>query len=113
MDDRTDEEKALGVFPRYSPSVLYISQCPSNRAEYNDIPVVFHQPTYDYLIEHGVDEVLSKHFAHIFSRDPLVVFPDKIDVNDNEFTNHFENFQSTNWNSVRFKPPPGMNSLLG
>ena len=113
MDDRTDEEKNNGVFPRYSPSVLYISQCSSNRAEYNDINVHIHQPTFDYLVENGIDEILARHLAHVFSRDPLVVFPDKIYIDDELFTNHFENFQSTNWNSIRFKPPPTMDSKVG
>lgn len=26
---------------------------------------------------------------------------------------HFENLQSTNWNSMRFKPPPSANSPIG
>lgn len=26
---------------------------------------------------------------------------------------HFENLQSTNWNSLRFKPPPSINSNIG
>ena len=113
MDDRTEEEIQRGIFPRYSPSVLYISQCNSNRPEYNDVPVVIHQATYDHLLENGIDERLARHLAHVFSRDPLVVFPDKLEVNDEENTNHFESFQSTNWNSMRFKPPPTMNSTVG
>jgi len=26
---------------------------------------------------------------------------------------HFENLQSTNWNSMRFKPPPALDSKIG
>lgn len=113
MDDRTEAEIDSGIFPRYSPAVLYISQCSSNRPEYNDIPVTIHQPTYDYFLENGIDELLAKHLAYIFSRDPLVVFSDKVEVDDEANTNHFENFQSTNWNSVRFKPPSSMDSEVG
>ena len=113
MDDRTDAEKEAGIFPRYSPSALYLSDCKTNRPEYNDIPVFIHEPTFEYFRENGIDESLARHLAYIFARDPLVVFPDKIDIDDTKFTNHFENFQSTNWNSVRFKPPPTMTSNVG
>jgi glutamate--cysteine ligase catalytic subunit len=33
----------------------------------------------------------------------MVVFRDKVQIDDMESTAHFENIQSTNWNSVRFK----------
>lgn len=113
MDDRTDEEKANGIFPRYSPSALYISECHTNRPEYNDIPVTIHEPAFQYFINNGIDPVLAKHLAYVLSRDPLVIFPDKINIDDTLFTNHFENFQSSNWNSVRFKPPPSFDSNVG
>ncbi|KAJ1496002.1 glutamate-cysteine ligase catalytic subunit, partial [Baffinella frigidus] len=53
-----------------------------------------------------LDERLSTHVAHLFCRDPLVVFSDKIDLDDEVDNEHFENLQSTNWNTVRFKVPP-------
>lgn len=34
-------------------------------------------------------------------------------IDDNDLTCHFENLQSTNWNSLRFKPPPSQNSPIG
>jgi glutamate--cysteine ligase catalytic subunit len=34
-------------------------------------------------------------------------------IDDNDITMHFENIQSTNWNSLRFKPPPAQNSKIG
>ncbi len=43
----------------------------------------------------------------------MVIFMDKVDVDDTKTTNHFENLQSTNWNSMRFKPPPSMDSEIG
>jgi glutamate--cysteine ligase catalytic subunit len=113
MDDRTDAEREAGILPRYSPSALYLSTCPTNRPEYNDLQVHIHHPTFDFLSSNGVDESLARHIAYNFSRDPLVIFPDKVTVDDSQNTNHFENFQSTNWNSVRFKPPPTMNSTVG
>jgi glutamate--cysteine ligase catalytic subunit len=113
MDDRTTEEVESGITSRYGPSELYISQCQTNKCEYNDVDVHIHQPTFDFFVQNGVDNLLAKHLALIFSRDPLVIFPDKIEVDHSLNTNHFENFQSTNWNSVRFKPPPSMDSTIG
>lgn len=45
-------------------------------------------------------------FAHLFIRDPLVIYEDKIVLDDETHSDHFENIQSTNWQTVRFKPPP-------
>lgn len=61
---------------------------------------------YQRLINEGkLDKYLANHFAHLFIRDPLVIFNERIDQ-DNELENdHFENIQSTNWQTLRFKPP--------
>ena len=34
-------------------------------------------------------------------------------IDDNDMTCHFENLQSSNWNSMRFKPPPSHDSKIG
>ena len=38
----------------------------------------------------GIDEPLSKHLAHLFIRDPISLFSEKLDQNDEEDTDHFE-----------------------
>lgn len=53
-----------------------------------------------------MDERLATHFAHLFIRDPLVVFSEDLKRLDLDKTDHFENLQSTNWQHMRFKPPP-------
>jgi glutamate--cysteine ligase catalytic subunit len=53
-----------------------------------------------------VDELLANHIAHLFIRAPLVIFNETIDQNDAVDSDHFENLQSTNWQHMRFKPPP-------
>mmetsp|Transcript_26393 Transcript_26393/g.47400 ORF Transcript_26393/g.47400 Transcript_26393/m.47400 type:complete len:592 (+) Transcript_26393:32-1807(+) len=110
MDDRREEELATITRPRYCGTCLYIGK---DSAQYNDIPLYRHEETYNKLLEAGFDEIIANHFAYIFVRDPLVVFPDKLEVDDSQFTNHFENFQSTNWQSMRFKPPPSQDSDIG
>lgn len=64
-----------------------------------------------------MDSILSRHFAHILVRDPVVLFSNSLLKDDKETTDMFEvavlpppltpqSLQSTNWNTVRFKPPP-------
>ena len=53
-----------------------------------------------------MDDILATHFAHLFIRDPLVIFSETLKNLDLESADHFENIQSTNWQHMRFKPPP-------
>ncbi|KAG9046203.1 hypothetical protein FS837_004874 [Tulasnella sp. UAMH 9824] len=115
VDDRTEEERGLKplknnqfVIPksRYDSVDSYLSSDPPCRPEYNDNVFLYDQPIYERLIEAGLDEPLAKHFAHLYIRDPLVVFSDRIEQDDENSTDHFESIQSTNWQTLRFKPPP-------
>jgi glutamate--cysteine ligase catalytic subunit len=81
-----------------------------------------------------MDENLAAHFSHLFIRDPLVIFQETLDESPEGKADHFEvrttresmivsnrekqlltmppyvggfkNLQSTNWQHMRFKPPP-------
>lgn len=53
---------------------MYISTSEYLKPEYNDNNSEIHQPTYEKMIKNGVDEVLARHIAHLFIRDPLVIF---------------------------------------
>lgn len=78
---------------------------------YNDIPIEIDEESYQQLREAGVDPALSQHIAHLFIRDPLVIFDGAVEEVDDEVqTEHFESIQSTNWQTVRWKPPPVRNS---
>jgi len=64
-------------------------------------------------MDNGIDELLARHVAHLFIRDPLVIFEESLnEQNDDDVSDHFENIQSTNWQTMRFKPPPP-NSDIG
>lgn len=117
-DDRTREE--LGEIPlehdrfkinksRYDSIDCYISD---EYQKYNDIPLIKDEKIYQKLIDNGIDNALANHMAHLFIRDPLVLFKEKIEADDTIETDHFENIQSTNWQTMRFKPPPA-NSTIG
>jgi len=137
VDDRTPAERGL-VLPkdgemsvnpnlaggglrripksRYDSISAYIYHCSGDPActrtfeIYNDIPCPYDEEIKQRLLGEGLDVNLAHHLAHLFIRDPLVVYFDKIEVDDERSTDHFENIQSTNWNTCRWKPPPPRNS---
>lgn len=37
-----------------------------------------------------IDDLLAKHIAHLFIRDPLVVFSEMVDQDDSVSSDHFE-----------------------
>lgn len=115
VDDRTPEE--LGEKPlkddrwripksRYASNSTYISQDPRLRPEYMDPDLIVDERLKQKLVDGGMDDLLATHFAHLFIRDPLVIFSEDLKKPDPEGANHFENLQSTNWQHMRFKPPP-------
>lgn len=42
------------------------------------------------LIDNGVDPILARHIAHLFIRDPLVIFSETLDPLDDDTMEHFE-----------------------
>eukprot|EP00928_Gymnodinium_smaydae_P082264 TRINITY_DN65646_c0_g1_i1.p1 TRINITY_DN65646_c0_g1~~TRINITY_DN65646_c0_g1_i1.p1 ORF type:complete len:697 (+),score=96.84 TRINITY_DN65646_c0_g1_i1:73-2163(+) len=96
---------------RYDSIDCYIGEGPE-AARHNDVPVVVDEEFVDELKRGGVDDTLAKHIAHLFSRDPLVLFGDRIQLDDNQDIDHWENLQSTNWQSLRWKPPPPSKGVL-
>ncbi|KAI2625075.1 GCS-domain-containing protein [Hypoxylon sp. NC1633] len=115
VDDRTPEE--LGEKPlknnrwhipksRYASNSTYISTDARLRPEYFDPNLVIDEAIKAELLEGGMDDRLATHFAHLFIRDPIVVFSEDLEELDLTKADHFENLQSTNWQHMRFKPPP-------
>ncbi|KAJ3283014.1 hypothetical protein HDU76_008543 [Blyttiomyces sp. JEL0837] len=76
------------------------------RDSYNDLPLVYDEEIYNTLLRNGVDDLLAKHYAHLFIRDPLVIYKELLELDNEKSSDHFENIQSTNWQTMRFKPPP-------
>lgn len=117
VDDRTPEERGLEplkenrfVIPksRYDSISTYLS--PEGN-KYSDIDLVYDKEIFQQLVEAGIDEQLARHYAHLFIRDPLTLFHEHIHQDDEQHTDHFENIQSTNWQTMRFKPPPPNSSI--
>ncbi|KEG14165.1 gamma-glutamylcysteine synthetase [Trypanosoma grayi] len=112
VDDRKREEVPRIIKSRYDSISVFVSPLTPNLEDFNDEEYTINDVYYDTLKEEGVDARLAKHVAHLFIRDPLVMYDQMIDIDDTAHTEHFENIQSTNWQSVRLKPP-SINGDLG
>lgn len=106
VDDRRVEEVPRILKSRYDSISVFISDREPNLDQFNDSRIEINQPFYEVLKDAGVDGRLAQHIAHLFIRDPLVMYDQMIDIDDTTHTEHFENIQSTNWQTMRFKPPP-------
>ena len=108
VDDRTKEERnplseKYIYKSRYSPVYSYIGKVNKYYNNYPKFP--FNEEYYKQFIDEGISENLATHFCNLCVRDPLVVFDEKININDENDMTHFETINSTNWNSLRFKFP--------
>lgn len=117
VDCRTKEERGLEPLKenkfrisksRYDSIDSYLSE---EGEKYNDVPLLYNEEDYQKLREGGIDHLLAQHIAHLFIRDTVSLFSEKIHQNDEQETDHFENIQSTNWQTMRFKPPPPSSSI--
>lgn len=117
VDCRTEEERGLKPLKenrfhiaksRYDSIDSYLSPA---GGKYNDVPLTYDEQAYQRLREGNIDHLLAQHVAHLFVRDTVSLFEEKIHQNDAEDTDHFENIQSTNWQTMRFKPPPPNSSI--
>lgn len=118
VDCRTDEERGEKelqndrfIIPksRYASVSSYL--CDENQ-KYNDMKLVVDQESEKTLREAGMDPILANHFAHLWIRDPMTLWGERVELDDEKESDHFENIQSTNWQTLRFKPPPP-NSPIG
>lgn len=121
-DCRTDEERGCkfivsGDIPkksaipksRFSSIDCFISEKERNIAAYSDIEFPIHHDSYESLIKNGVNEKMARHVASLFVRDPLLIYEEMVNVSeaydrDNNLDD-FLNIQTSNWRSVRIKPP--------
>jgi glutamate--cysteine ligase catalytic subunit len=101
---------------RYDSIDCYLCNCRAGQDMpaqlYNDLAITSSEEHVARLMNTGIDEVLARHIAHLFARDPLVIFKDRIFLDDRLDIDHWENLQSTNWQTVRWKPPPPQKGVL-
>ena len=108
VDDRTEEERnplseKFIYKSRYSPVYSYIGNVNKYFNNYPKFPI--NEKYYKQFTNEGISENLATHFCNLLVRDPLVIFDKKINITDKNDMTHFENINSSNWNSLRFKLP--------
>lgn len=75
---------------RYDSIDSYLSNDADYKAKYDDLDLVYDKDIYDRLRKNTVDDKLAKHIAHLFIRDPLVIFKELLNVDDTISADHFE-----------------------
>lgn len=75
---------------RYDSVDCYIYNDPTNRPEYNDNEMPIDEAIKKKMMDDGVDELLATHFAHLFIRDPIVIFEETLHQDDATSSDHFE-----------------------
>ena len=95
---------------RYSSISRYIGKA-VDEEEYNifealnDINAEENDKVTSYLQSQGIDKQLARHLGHMFVRDPLCIYQESIELDDDKDHDHFENIQGTNWRTMRWKMP--------
>ncbi|KAI5185952.1 glutamate--cysteine ligase catalytic subunit [Nematocida homosporus] len=103
VDCRTLQETHIKK-SRYSSIDLYTSEMtPELYAYYNDINPPLDPSALAQLQVGGVDLAMTNHIASIYIRDPVLCYEETSPQED------FENIQSSNWRSMRLKPPKASN----
>ena len=70
------------------------------KPEYNDVKFRVNEEIINFTKEKSkemgieVEDRLLNHLGFLFVRDPLIVSDNKIDIDDNESTSHFEVFEN-------------------
>lgn len=104
MDCRTKEERGLEPLQndkfvikksRYDSIDSYLSP---QGDKFNDVPLVYDPKVYQQLIDNDIDHLLAQHIAHLFIRDSVSLFSEKVHQNDEEDTDHFEVIVATEGN---------------
>lgn len=122
VDDRTPKERAPGGLPksRYGPVSLYLSEDKRNLKSNTDVKKRINRWARRFLFKKAkemdvpLDKKMIEHVSSLFVRDNLCVFKNWVEDEPNlKDTKLFEAIQSSNWNDVRFKPPPSLDSSVG
>lgn len=51
---------------------------------------MYDKQIHEQLTKEGIDELLARHIAHLFIRDPLVIYKEMLDQDDTTSSDHFE-----------------------
>ena len=101
-DERTLMEEKRGSLPRFGAVNSYLSH---SSQHLNDVPLAISESLMQLMRQSGVPDGLARHFAHVFTRDPLVLLQEQLMQQDEQHADLFLNIQSSVWQTLRFKPP--------
>lgn len=96
VDCRTEEERGLKPLKenkfvinksRYDSIDSYLS---AQGEKYNDVPLVYDEAIYKKLRDNNIDHLLAQHVAHLFIRDSVSLFSERVHQDDEHDTDHFE-----------------------
>mmetsp|Transcript_4847 Transcript_4847/g.14099 ORF Transcript_4847/g.14099 Transcript_4847/m.14099 type:complete len:684 (+) Transcript_4847:97-2148(+) len=96
---------------RYDSISTYISR-PANASasrtrRLNNVACEVDEATFAALQVEGLEEPVARHVAHLLARDPLIAFHGAVEeVDDSNSMEHYESLNTTNWQTMRWKPPP-------
>ena len=125
FDYRTDEERdplSEKYVPksRWSSISYYLSDENRNLDCYNDskphplnLELMEHVRKEAHILGIEIDEKLIKHLGLLLNKDALVIFENKIKVDNEKETLHFDHLQAISLGSVRLRPPPAVDSKIG
>jgi len=122
VDCRTDEERGemnlkndRKIIPKSRWASVSSYLCDENQ-KYNDMKLVVDEASEKTLRDAGMDPIMATYFAHLWIRDPITLWRERVELDDEKESDHFQSdhfqhFQSTNYQSLRFKPPPPNSSI--
>ena len=70
------------------PRILYIFL--NLFTKFNNTGALMLYPNYLIVMFTDIDDLIAKHVAHLFIRDPVSLFSEKINQDDETDTDHFE-----------------------
>lgn len=60
------------------------------RFRFNDVPLVYDEKIYEKLKSANIDHQMAQHVAHLFIRDTVSLFNEKVHQDDTVEMDHFE-----------------------
>lgn len=54
------------------------------------MPLIYDEALYNRLREANIDHLLAQHIAHLFIRDSVSLFSEKVHQDDSQDSDHFE-----------------------
>ena len=107
-DERNPDSESYIHKSRYSTMNHYISDHQYVKDRYFDTPQYKVDPKHMEILSsvEGIDKRLAFHISSLFVRDPIPTYDYELEddqVDQEKMTAHFENLQSSNWNSMRLK----------